>query len=138
VSSQHQVTASAGKRRGDVEVRNYLHDTAGSRSLVVSFDLSITHDRLGASTHVQQNGSLTTPQDLDAPLRIAAQRKLNSYWQQSEHFFSPRNYDHILPHALRVFASSFSTGPLLDETSMASQLAWQCVVTLRCMVLDLD
>ena len=72
--------ASAGKRRGDVEVRNYLHDAAGTRSLV--FDLSITHDRFGASTHVQQNGSLTHPQDLDAPLRIAAQRKLNSYRQQ--------------------------------------------------------
>jgi len=57
VRSQHHVTASAGKRRGDVEVRNYLHDAAGSRSLV--FDLSITHDRFGASTHVQQNGSLT-------------------------------------------------------------------------------
>ena len=80
VRSQHQVTASAGKRRGDVEVRNYLHDAAGTRSLV--FDLSITHDRFGASTHVQQNGSLTHPQDLDAPLRIAAQRKLNSYRQQ--------------------------------------------------------
>ena len=51
-----------------------------ARSLV--FDLSITHDRFGASTHVQQNGSLTHPQDLDAPLNIAAQRKLNSYRQQ--------------------------------------------------------
>ena len=80
VRSPHRVTASAGKRRGDVEVRNYLHDAAGSRSLV--FDLSITHDRFGASTHVQQNGSLTHPQDLDAPLRIGAQRKLNSYRQQ--------------------------------------------------------
>ena len=44
--------------------------------------MSITHDRFGASTHVQQNGSLTHPQDLDAPLRIGAQRKLNSYRQQ--------------------------------------------------------
>ena len=33
------VTASAGQRRGDIEVRNYLRDQAGSRSLV--FDLSI-------------------------------------------------------------------------------------------------
>ena len=56
-----------------------MHDAAGSRSLV--FDLSITHDRFGASTHVQQNGSLTHPQDLDAPQRIAAQRKLNSHRQ---------------------------------------------------------
>jgi hypothetical protein len=47
VRTQHGVTASAGQRRGDVEVRHYLHDAAGSRSLV--FDLSITHDRIGSS-----------------------------------------------------------------------------------------
>jgi hypothetical protein len=39
---RHGVTASAGQRRGDVEVRSYLMDQTGSRSLV--FDLSITHD----------------------------------------------------------------------------------------------
>ena len=77
--TQHQVTASAGHRRGDVEIREYLRDAAGSRSLV--FDLSITHDRFGSSTHVQQNGALSHPQDLDAPLRLAAQRKINSYRQ---------------------------------------------------------
>ena len=40
---------------------------------VWSFDLSIAHDRFGSSSHVQQNGCLSHPQDLDAPLRIAAQ-----------------------------------------------------------------
>ncbi len=45
VRTQHEVTASAGQRRGDVEIRNYLRDQAGSRSLV--FDLSIAHDRFG-------------------------------------------------------------------------------------------
>ena len=64
---------------GDVEIRNYLLDQAGSRSLV--FDLSITHDRFGSSSHVQQNGLLSHPQDLDAPLRLAAQLKLNNYRQ---------------------------------------------------------
>ena len=73
VRTQHGVTASAGQRRGDVEIRNYLHDQAGSRSLV--FDLSIAHDRFASSSHVQQNGCLSHPQDLDAPLRIAAQRR---------------------------------------------------------------
>jgi hypothetical protein len=34
------------------------------------------------SVDVQQNGSLTHPHDSDAPLSIAAQRKLNSYWEQ--------------------------------------------------------
>ena len=69
-------SSSAGQRRGDVEIRNYLRDQAGSRSLV--FDLSITlhaHDRFGWSSHVQQNGCLSHPQDLDTPLRIAAQRR---------------------------------------------------------------
>ena len=61
VRTQHGATASAGQRRGDVEVRNYLRDAAGSRSLI--FDLSITHDRIGSSCHVQQNGSLSHKQD---------------------------------------------------------------------------
>jgi hypothetical protein len=80
VRTQHGVTASAGQRRGDVEVRSFLRDQAGSRSLV--FDLSITHDRFGSSSHVQQNGSLSHPQDLDGPMRVAAQRKTNAYRQK--------------------------------------------------------
>ena len=97
VRTQHGVTASAGQRRGDVEIRprqppptlpvaeaqltklavaagvdrSYLRDQAGSRSLV--FDLSIAHDRFGSSSHVLQNGNLTHPQDLDGPLPVAAQ-----------------------------------------------------------------
>jgi hypothetical protein len=80
VRTQHGVTASAGQRRGDVEIRSYLRDQAGSRSLV--FDLSITHHRFGSSSHVHQNGLLSHHQDLDAPLRLAAQCKTNSYMQQ--------------------------------------------------------
>ena len=80
VRTQHGVTTSAGQRRGDVEIRNYMRDQAGSRSLV--FDLSITHDRCGSSSHVQQNGLLSHTQDHDAPLRLTAQRKINGYWQQ--------------------------------------------------------
>ena len=77
VRTQHGVTASAGQRRGDVELRSYPQDAAGRRSLV--FDLSMTHDRFGSSSHVSM---LSNPQDLDAPLRLAAQRKINSYRQQ--------------------------------------------------------
>ena len=80
VRTQHGVTASAGQRRGDAEIRNYPQDQAGSRSLV--FNLSITHERFGSSSHPQQNGSLTHPQDIDAPLHLAAQGKINSYRQQ--------------------------------------------------------
>ena len=84
VRTQHGVTASAGQRRGDVEIRwlrcvYYLWDQAGSRSLV--FELSISHDRFGSSSHVQQNGSLSHPQDFDGPMRVAAQRKTNAYKQ---------------------------------------------------------
>ena len=57
VRTQHGITASVGQRRGDVEIRNYLRDQAGSRSLV--FDLSVTHERFGSSSHPQQNELLT-------------------------------------------------------------------------------
>ncbi len=62
-----------------MEVRSYLRDQAGSRNLV--FDLSIARNRFGSSSHVQQNGSLSHPQDLDCPMRVAAQRKTNAYMQ---------------------------------------------------------
>jgi hypothetical protein len=42
---------------------------------------ALHHDRFGSSSHVQQNGLLVHPQDLDVPLRLAAQRKINSYRQ---------------------------------------------------------
>jgi hypothetical protein len=80
VLTRHGVTASAGQRRGDVEICSFLQDVAGRQSLV--FHLSMTHNRFGSSCHVQQNCLLSHPQDLDAPLRLAAQRKINSYRQQ--------------------------------------------------------
>ena len=43
--------------------------------------LSIAHDRFGSSSHVQQNGSLSHPQDPDGPMRVTAQRKTNAYQQ---------------------------------------------------------
>jgi len=80
-------TTTAGQKRGDVHLRSYLQDAAGRQSLV--FDLSMNHDRLGSSSHVQQNGLLWHHQDLDAPLRLAALRKINSYKQQYADLFSP-------------------------------------------------
>jgi len=41
----------------------------------------LPHDRFGSSSHVQQNGTLSHPQDLDDPMRVAAQRKINAYKQ---------------------------------------------------------
>jgi hypothetical protein len=52
VRTQHGVTASAGQRRSDVEIRNYLRDQAGSRRLVAY--LSITHDLYGSGNHPLQ------------------------------------------------------------------------------------
>jgi len=75
VRTEFGISASAGLWRGDVGIRNYLRDHAGSRSLV--FDLSITHNRYSSCSHPLQNGRLTHPQDIDAPLHISAQRKIN-------------------------------------------------------------
>ncbi len=37
--------------------------------IILVSDLSIAHDRFGSTSHVQQNGALTHPQDLDGPMR---------------------------------------------------------------------
>ena len=42
------ITPSSGLKRGDLEIINYLSDSAGSRNLVI--DVSITHDRVGSSS----------------------------------------------------------------------------------------
>jgi hypothetical protein len=127
--TQHGVTANAGQR-GDVEIRSFLQDVAGSRSLV--FDLSMTHNRFGSSSHVQQNSLLSHPQDLDAPLCLAAQRKINSYRQQ----YADNQNISFLPdivstskhtHAQRVFASSFSTGPPGDRGALHCR--WNVIAT---------
>ena len=41
----------------------------------------VTNERFGTSSHPLQNGMLTHPQDFDAPLRLAAQGKINNYRQ---------------------------------------------------------
>ena len=87
----HQVRTQFGvspcdpgrQKRGDVEIVNYLQDAAGARNLV--FDLSITHDRYGKSAQPHQNGLLTHPHDLDAPLRIAAKSKIDDYRARYAH-----------------------------------------------------
>ena len=80
VRSQHQVTASAGQRRDDVEIKSYLQDAGREPEPGLRLVNHTRQDR--SSGHVQQNGLLSHPPDLDAPLRLAAQRKVNSYRQQ--------------------------------------------------------
>jgi hypothetical protein len=67
------------------------------------------------------------PKDLDAPSRLAVQRKLNNYRQQSEHFFSPHHLKHFNPHARRIFAHSFSTGPPGDRGALHCH--WNAIAT---------
>jgi hypothetical protein len=50
VRTQHGVTASAGQRRGDVEVRHYLHDAAGSPGAWASTCPSHTTESAAAAT----------------------------------------------------------------------------------------
>ena len=42
----------------------------------------MTHDRYGSSAQPHQNSLLTHPQDLDAPLHVAARKKINAYRDQ--------------------------------------------------------
>ena len=57
VRSQHQVTASAGQRRGDVEIREYLRDAAGSREAFEMWrEAWFSTGPSPTSAHVQQNG----------------------------------------------------------------------------------
>jgi hypothetical protein len=56
---------------------------------------------------------------------------MNGYRQQyadnQKHFFSPRHSLHIHPHAQRVFASSFSTGPPGDRGALHCR--WNVIAT---------
>jgi len=129
VRTQHGVMASAGQRRGDVEIRNDMRDQAGSRSLV--FDLSITLDRYGSSSHVHQNGLLSQTKDLDAPLRLVAQRKNNGYRQQyadNENIsFLPAIVSTSTRMHCEFFGSSFSTGPPGDRGALHCH--WNAIAT---------
>jgi hypothetical protein len=131
--------ASAGQRRGDVEVRHYLRDQAGSQSLVL--DLSITHDRFGLSSHVQQNGSLSHPQDIDTPLSIAAQPKIAVYRQQYSDnqnisflpaivSTSTRKYGEFLRllflQAHRETEAHFTAAGMSSQTNNSEELLFKC------------
>ena len=118
VRTQHGVAASAGQRRGDVEIRNYLRDQAGSRSLV--FDLSIAHDRFGSSSsHVQQNGCLsaTVP---DPTLRV----EMNNLEEQADNdkarelFWKPLSW----LGAIRPTSANDAFDPALWETFVSTTL----------------
>ena len=70
---QTAVTASKGNQRGDVQIQGYLKHNGLDRDLV---DLSVTHERWGATDEASKNGQLCYPDDIDSPLREAAQKKV--------------------------------------------------------------
>ena len=74
----------------------------------------VTNERFSTSSHPLQNGMLTHPQDFDAPLRLAAQGKINNYRQQyadNQNIFSPRHCQHLHPHARRISCVFFLYRP---------------------------
>ena len=83
--TQHGVSyrqrGATARRRGDQE----LHPGPGWQpepGLRPQHLASLQNERFGSSSHPQQNGRLTHLQDIDAPLHIAAQRKINRYRRQ--------------------------------------------------------
>ena len=105
------MAASAGQRRGDVEIKSYLRDADGSRTWSSTCPSHTTGSEAAATC--SRRFAIASPGPRRA-LRLAAQRKINSYRQQyadNQHISFPRHYDHFLPHARRVFASSFFYRP---------------------------
>ena len=68
---------SKGNQRGDVQIKGYLKHNGVERDLV--YDLSVTHERWGATDEPSKNGQLCYPDDIDRPLREAAQKKVLKY-----------------------------------------------------------
>jgi hypothetical protein len=71
-----EIAPSSGLKRRDIEITNYLSDSACSRNLVI--DVGITHDRNGSSSaNPHLNGTLSHPYTPDSPLNEAAKQKVN-------------------------------------------------------------
>ena len=77
VRVQTAVTASRGRQRGDVQIREFLHHNGVPRDLV--FDLTITHERWGDTDDPYKMHKLRHPADINKPLRDAAREKVAKY-----------------------------------------------------------
>ena len=80
--TQLAVTASepGRQKRGDIESATLKARPGSPRNLF--FDLCLTHDRYGSSAQPNYNGLFTHPQNLHAPLHLAAKRKIDEYERQ--------------------------------------------------------
>jgi len=82
-----------------VQIKGYLKHKGVERDLVC--DLSVTHERWGATDEPSKNGQLRYPDDIDRPLREAAQQKVlkyqNAYTNDHRVIVSPHHAPHR-PH----------------------------------------
>jgi hypothetical protein len=125
-----------GQRRGDVELRSYddddVQDAAGCRSLV--FDLSMTHDRFGSSSHVKQKGMLSTHRTMMRLCVLLRSAKLttigNTEYDDNQNiaFLTAIVSTSTRMHGVFcVFFSSFSTGPPGDRGALHCR--WNVIAT---------
>ena len=63
----------ASIKRGDVQIREFLHHNGAPRDLV--FDLTLTHDRFGDTVDPNKMHKLRHPADINKPLQQAAKEK---------------------------------------------------------------
>ena len=108
-----------------MELHSYLQDVLGCRSLV--FDLSMTHDRFGSSSHVKQKGLLSTSMCLCVLLRSATLTAIGNNLLTIRTFLFSLPLQHKHTHTRRVFASSFSTGPPGDRGPL--DCCWNVIAT---------
>ena len=106
------ITPSSGLKRRDIEITNYLSDSAGSRNLVI--DLSITHDRHGSSlAQPHLNGTLSHPDSPDTPLNEAAKlnERLTNTATHTLTITASLSYppSQAPPHAYTASSSAFSS-----------------------------
>jgi hypothetical protein len=117
--TQHGVTA--GQRRGDVEIPNYLRDQAGSLSLV--FDSSLPTTGLGQTATCSKIVCSHTPRTsmnscvlLRSVDHARSMPMGNNTLTIRTFLFSPQSL--VLAAARRVFASYFSAGPPGDRGTL--------------------
>ena len=76
VRVQTAVTASRGRQRGDVQMREFLHHNGAPHDLV--FDLMLTHERWGDTDDPSKMHKLRHPAHINKPLQEAAKEKTAS------------------------------------------------------------
>ena len=101
VRVQTAVTASRGRQRGDVQIREYLHHNTAPRDVV--FDLTIAHEWWGDTDNPHKMHKLRHPAHINKPLQEAAKETTAKY--QS---------DYANDHRISFMPAAFSTSGRID------------------------